>query len=233
MRIAIISDVHANLEALSAVLERSKVADVDETWCLGDLVGYGPSPNECIEIIREKCAVVLKGNHDAGATGEEPLKHFNLDGQEAMQWTLRELSQENTDYLRSLPLTAERGDATLAHASTADPQRWTYILTWRDAQDAFGYFATSMCFIGHTHVPLIIGEDRSMGNFRNDVRLLINVGSVGQPRDGNPMASFGLFDTQLWKYENIRVEYDVQKTVEKIEKVGLPRGLGVRLLAGV
>jgi diadenosine tetraphosphatase ApaH/serine/threonine PP2A family protein phosphatase len=233
MLIAIISDLHSNLEALTTAINYIDRAGVDEIWCLGDIVGYGPSPNECVEMVREKCTLLLRGNHDAGAIGDLELSHFNEHGQAAIKWTRAELTFQNREYLNTLPLTAVRRDIMLAHATPADPESWRYVLTWSDAIDAFMGSSSPLCFIGHTHVPLIIGEDHKTGTFRQGVRHLINVGSVGQPRDGNPKASFGLLDTDLGKYENIRLAYDIEKVIQAVQKAGLPEQLGKRLLVGI
>jgi len=233
MRVAIVSDVHSNLEALTTALNRIRAENADEIWCLGDVVGYGPSPNECIGLVRENCSVVLKGNHEAGAIGEIDLSDFNEDGHIAIEWTQRRLSDENDNYLRSLPLSAFREGIMLAHATPADPESWNYVLTWADVSAAFETFSGPVCFIGHTHIPMILGEDQHIGSFRKGVRHLVNVGSIGQPRDGNPLASFGLYDTTSGEYQNIRVEYDVEKVMEAMNEAGLPEDLGKRLRLGI
>ncbi len=233
MLIAILSDIHSNLEALRSVLQSVDQTGTDEIWCLGDIVGYGPSPNECIDVIRERCTLVLKGNHDAGAIGEVDAGHFNVHGRAAIEWTRKEITKENKDYLRTLPLMRARRDITAAHASPARPDSWPYAVSWLDAEQAFKAFKTPVCFIGHTHIPLIVGEDRTLGNFRKGVRHLINVGSVGQPRDGNPKASYGLLDTDGWTYTSVRVAYDMQKVLEGVKRAGLPLQLGKRLFVGI
>jgi diadenosine tetraphosphatase ApaH/serine/threonine PP2A family protein phosphatase len=233
VRIAIISDIHANLPALEAVLERAKGLGAETIWCLGDTVGYGPFPSECVSLVRERCAVVLQGNHDSGLIGETSIEDFNRDGLKAIEWSREVVPPEQMEYLRSLPLTANVEGVTLAHASPHRPGAWHYVLTLPSARDAFKAFATTFCFIGHTHVPVIIGEDGSVNRLEAGKRFLINVGSVGQPRDGNPDAAFGLLDTSSGSYELIRVPYDIEKTSSAIAKAGLPRFLAGRLFQGI
>ena len=233
MRAAVLSDIHSNLEALRAVMKFIDTLEVTDIFCLGDLVGYGPHPNECVELIRERSAIVLKGNHDAGATGELDPDHFNAYGRAALDWTKTVLSDENSSFLASLPMTAEREGAFLVHSSPAKPENWRYVLTWREAQECFQAFTTPVCFIGHTHVSVVIGEQGTVNAFERETRQLINVGSVGQPRDGNHRASFGLIDTDQWTYQNYRIEYDIQKTVDAITAAQLPEYLGRRLFLGI
>jgi diadenosine tetraphosphatase ApaH/serine/threonine PP2A family protein phosphatase len=233
MRTAIISDIHSNLEALKAVLDYIDHAEAEEIWCLGDIVGYGSSPNECVELVRERCGLVLKGNHDGGATGEVEINHFSTQGQTAIKWTQQQVTEKNLSFLRNLPLSAIQQDATLAHATPTKPESWRYILSWREARESFRGFTTPFCFIGHTHIPVVIREDGRIGPLKKGTRHLINVGSVGQPRDGNPKASFGLFDIKTFRYENVRVAYDVEKAAQAIKSAGLPPYLGNRLLLGV
>jgi putative phosphoesterase len=233
MRIGIISDIHSNLPALEAAWARLGELKADIIYCLGDTVGYGPSPNECLAIVRERCAVVLKGNHDSGLVGETPLSDFNKYGLKAIQWSQKVVTKENLEYLKSLPFTSVQNGITLAHASPHQPEEWTYVLTLRAAKDGFTAFSTNLCFIGHTHVPVIIGEDGSINRYKNGGRFLINVGSIGQPRDGNPKSAFGLLDTENGSYELIRVEYDAEKVAKAIDDAGLPDFLGKRLIQGI
>jgi diadenosine tetraphosphatase ApaH/serine/threonine PP2A family protein phosphatase len=233
MRIAIISDIHSNFEALASAISQIDALYVDEIFCLGDIIGYGPYPNECMNLVRERCTAVVKGNHDSGLTGETPLAHFNQYGRSAITWTQKQISGDNLKYLKELPLVSVQDDVTLVHASPLKPEMWTYVIAWPDAQECFKAFETSLCFIGHTHVPVIVGEDSSINSFRKGSRYLINVGSIGQPRDGNPYASFGLLDTEKWIYENIRVAYDVEKTADAISRAKLPEFLGKRLFLGI
>ena len=233
MRVAILSDIHGNLPALEVVLKEAEGLKVDAMYCLGDTVGYGPFPDECLDIVHEKCRVVLKGNHDSGLIGETSLDDFNQHGVKAILWSQKRVRKENWEYIRSLPLFTVEDGLTLAHSSPRQPSAWNYILTLRAAQDNFASFSTDLCFIGHTHVPVIIGEDSSVNNFRREGRFIINVGSVGQPRDGNPQAAFGLFDTELRNYSLIRVAYDIDKTAKSMLDAGLPEFLARRLYQGV
>ncbi len=233
MRIAVISDIHSNLPALTRTFEVLDQLGTDRIFCLGDIVGYGPSPNECIALVRERCAAVVKGNHDSGAIGEVPLEHFNTYGKNAIRWTRKHLTRKNAEYLRDLPLLVVQDDITLAHASPLHPEDWRYIFAWPDAHRCFDAFGTRICFIGHTHIPVIVGEDGTVNMFRNDRRYLINVGSVGQARDGNPRASFGLLDTTRNTYEVLRIEYDIEATAAAIFAAGLPDYLAHRLFLGI
>jgi putative phosphoesterase len=233
MRIAIVSDIHGNLEAFTTVLRTIDSVGVDEIVCLGDVVGYGPHPAECIALVRDRCATVVMGNHDAGVFGGLSGDHFNEYGRAAIEWTQTRLTAEDLEYLKELPMLVTRNDITYVHATPRNPSSWHYILSWPDAQRCFPAFTTDLCFIGHTHVPVAVGEDGSVNNYRNELRHLINAGSVGQPRDGNPRASFGLLDTGSGTYENTRVEYDIRATADAIAAAGLPEYLGKRLFVGI
>ena len=232
MRIAIISDVHANLPALEAVLKKIEELQADVIHCLGDIVGYGPHPNECVELVRKRCSIVIKGNHDSGLTGETPIDDFNQYGQAAIRWTSKCITPENLKYLSNLPLMKVEDDITLVHASPVRPHEWTYVLNLHEAVESFKAFTTSHCFIGHTHLPIVVGEDLTINAFKFDIRHLINVGSVGQPRDGNPDSAFGLLDTEKKSYATVRAAYDVASTARAIKNAGLPSFLGKRLYRG-
>jgi diadenosine tetraphosphatase ApaH/serine/threonine PP2A family protein phosphatase len=233
MRLAVISDIHSNLPALTRTFEVIDGLSIDRVYCLGDIVGYGASPNECITLVRDRCAAVVKGNHDCGAIGEVPLEHFNTYGRSAIRWTKKHLTKKNSEYLQSLPLLHVEGDVTLAHASPLHPAEWRYIFAWPDAQRSFAAFGTRICFIGHTHIPVIVGEDGSVNVFRDGKRYLINVGSIGQARDGNPRASFGLLDTAAKSFEAMRIDYDIAATAQAILAANLPDYLAQRLFLGI
>ena len=233
MRIAIISDIHSNLEALTKALETIKQRSVDTIVCLGDIVGYGANPNECVELVREHCEIVVLGNHEDALLHPEALLHFSEHARSAIVWTHQCLSQQNQDYIAHLPLTASFEGLLLVHATPCHPESWNYLFSDDDAADTFGCFTESVCCIGHTHFPGIFSESgRVCGVSRNE-RFLINVGSVGQPRDRNPQLSFGLFDTEPWAYENMRVAYDIETASRKILETDLPSRLAHRLLMGM
>jgi diadenosine tetraphosphatase ApaH/serine/threonine PP2A family protein phosphatase len=232
MRIGLISDIHGNLPALETVLGALRDAKVDTMFCLGDTVGYGPYPNECLALVREHCTVVLKGNHDSGLIGETSVEDFNQYGLKALLWSQARVTEEYKEYLRGLPFLIVKEDVTLAHASPLRPGEWSYILTLRSARINFSSFSTTICFIGHTHVPVIINEDLSVGEFKKGSRCLINIGSVGQPRDGNPNAAYGIYDTESTEFVLYRMPYDIQKTADAIIAAGLPEYLARRLFQG-
>ena len=232
MRIAVISDIHSNLEALTRVLATIDRFSVDRIYCLGDIVGYGPYPNECIDLVRKRCHVVVKGNHDSGVVGETPLEDFNSYGRSAIIWTRKKITKERSTYLELLPFHAIEEDVTLVHASPASPAEWTYVFSWPAAEEAFQAFNTSLCFIGHTHSPVIIADDGTIGALQRGKRYLINAGSTGQPRDGIPSACFALFDSESWTCTIERVTYDVKKTDRAIRARRLPPYLGIRLYTG-
>lgn len=242
MRILIISDIHANLTALEAVLE-----DVEEefvaTWCLGDLVGYGPDPNECIRRVRELPELTcLIGNHDQAALGKIPLERFNQDARAAASWTQGALTDESESYLLSLPSRIELAeDFTLAHGSPRQPV-WEYVLDLPTAEANLEAFQTAYCLVGHTHIPLIFSKPEG-GNLRPvqvrwgdafelSPRMIINPGSVGQPRDMDPRAAYAVLDTEALTWTAHRVSYDVEAVQERMLEAGLPERQAIRLGAG-
>jgi len=241
MRVAVVSDVHANLPALEAVLAEVDAAGVDEVWCLGDIVGYGPDPGACVEIIRDRCAVSLSGNHDLGAIGAIPIDDFNPYAAEANLWTGSVLSRDDRAWLGSLPARAARRGVTLAHGSPREPV-WEYVLSEPVALASFGCFETQWCLVGHSHVPLVIVEpgpggtltavQGSGGPVEPPGRAIINPGSVGQPRDGDPRAACAVYDTDAATLTHHRVPYDIERTQVKMASVGLPDALAVRLSFG-
>ncbi len=232
MRLAIISDIHANLEALEQTLKIISDNPVDEIICLGDIVGYGANPNECLALVQKTTEHVLLGNHDQAAIDLSRSEDFNPYARAAAEWTYDQLTEENVAYIQKLPYTLERHGVFFVHASPRQPQEWNYILSLVDAQDNFDYFSTPICFVGHSHVPEIFCEDIWTKELVKGKKFIVNVGSVGQPRDSDPRLSFGVFDTEKWDYENVRSEYDVQTASQKIKKAGLPKMLADRLLMG-
>jgi predicted phosphodiesterase len=233
MRIALLSDIHSNLEALTKALEIIDQKSVDEIICLGDIVGYGANPNECIELIRQRCSAVLKGNHDEALLNESVTARFTEDARSAIVWTRKQISKEYISYFRTLSLSIIKDDLLFVHASPCYPEQWKYILEDNAAINAFQCFSESLCFIGHTHVPAIFSIAGQVCSLTKGERYLVNVGSVGQPRDRIPDLSFGIFDKDTWSYENIRSPYDVETAVDKIFNSGLPPRLGHRLRMGV
>lgn len=241
MHCLIISDIHANLVALETVL--ADTPPFDMVWCLGDLVGYGPNPNECVDRIQDFPHVCLAGNHDWAALGKLDLRSFNTDARTANLWTRAELTPDARDYLNELPTHLERDGFYLAHASPREPV-WEYILDANVAYANFAHFSTPVCLIGHTHVPVVFALDEQqrrcdliLSPLPNPVRLgqkrmIINPGSVGQPRDGDPRASYAMLDLENMTWEFRRVAYPVEITQERMRARGLPWRLIERLEMG-
>jgi predicted phosphodiesterase len=233
MRLAILSDIHSNLQALEKALRLIDQLKVDEIYCLGDIVGYGGNPNECVALVRERCTKVVKGNHDL-ATVNRSLSDFHPEAAKiANAWTLKVLTAEHRSYLAWLPFRHVACDCTFVHAGPESPIDWEHISSVDAASRQFPHFSTSVCFVGHTHVPGIISEGLLTYTLKRGMKFLINVGSVGQPRDGNPQLSFGILDTDAWKYQNIRGEYDIKGAADAIIKAGLPTVLAERLQHGM
>jgi predicted phosphodiesterase len=233
MRVAIISDIHSNLEALNSAFEAIDAQRVDDIVCLGDVVGYGANPNECLSLVRSRCSLILQGNHDAAAVDLSVANQFTLNAQLSAIWTFGALVSENKDFLRSIPQMKPRGDILFSHASPFEPEEWHYVISEFDTREAFQAFPERICFIGHSHIPVIFSEHGKVPAISQSGRFIVNVGSIGQPRDANPNLSFGIFDTDSWLYQNLRVGYDVDTAAEKIRKAGLPRALAERLYQGM
>ena len=240
MRYAVLSDVHGNLEALRAVL--ADAADrADAVLCLGDTVGYGADPGPCVEMVGERATTWVAGNHEYAVTGRIAMDWFNAYARAAAEWTRGRLDPECLAYLDGLPLVAEIGDATLVHASPARPEEWDYVLSREDGFAVLRAFATRLCFIGHSHVPgawsvASSGLEHERGAVRlrleDGRRYLVNVGSVGQPRDRDVRAAYAIWDEEGRAVESRRVPYDVETARRKIVATGLPSALGDRLRAG-
>jgi diadenosine tetraphosphatase ApaH/serine/threonine PP2A family protein phosphatase len=242
MRILIVSDIHGNLPALETVL--SDAGRFDTLWNLGDTAGYGPWPNECIDLVRSySVSIHLAGNHDLAATGSIPTDGFNAIAAEAARWTAKALTPEHRAWLSELQSLAVDHGATLAHGSPRSPV-FEYILTSRLAAENFTHFTTPLCFVGHTHVPMIAVEGISPAIERPfkpahrqtfdlaGVRAIVNPGSVGQPRDSDPRAAYAILGTEPPTVEFRRVPYPVNITRQQIIAAGLPRALGDRLVVG-
>jgi len=244
MHCAIVADIHANLTAFTAVLDDiERRGGADEVWCLGDIVGYGPEPRECIAKIRQVSQVCILGNHDAAAIGKVDLATFNPDAAAANRWTAEQLSSQDHDFLEQLPMVVERGDFTLTHGSPREPV-WEYLLSPKSARDNLAHFSTRFCLVGHTHVPrAFICEETGECSLRILTpeqplalvggRTFINPGAVGQPRDGDPRASYATYDDEAGTVTLHRIPYDIQTTQARMMEHGLPTSLVTRLSQGV
>jgi predicted phosphodiesterase len=242
MRILVISDIHANLVAFETVLKDAQ-GDWDYVWCLGDVVGYGPDPNESCDLLKTLPHLCLAGNHDWAALGRLDIRTFNVDARKAVNWTQETLTEENIAYLSALPTTFVLGNYTLAHGSPREPV-WEYILDPLIAALNFPHFETDYCLVGHTHTPIIFeltsdeGDTSSMQpKYResknlNGHRLIINPGSVGQPRDSNPDAAYAILDVEAGVFEHRRIPYPIHLTQERMRKHGMPERLVTRLEHG-
>lgn len=241
MRIAVLSDVHGNLEALEAVLAEVDRGGVDLLCSLGDIVGYGPCPAACVEIVRRRAAVSLMGNHDAAVAGLTSLEDFNEFARSALEWTAARLDESQLEYLGTLPYTHRAPEVLYVHASPIEPERWHYLHGLADIDEHFAAFAERLCFVGHSHRPGVyaISSDgcvtrRGMcESLQPGLRYLINAGSIGQPRDRDPRASYVIYDAASERIEVRRVSYPVGKTQERMSAAGIPDFLIDRLGAGV
>jgi len=241
MRVAVVSDVHGNLRALEAVLASADAAGVDEVWCLGDVVGYGARPNECCELVRARAAICLAGNHDLVVVGTLGLEEFSHDAADAAGWSRERLTEENRAYLAGLPSIAQRDGVLLVHGSPRDPV-WEYVLSGEAALAALAATDAPLVLVGHSHVALDLrlADARLEGGLAaageevglDTGRLLLNPGSVGQPRDGDPRAAWLLLDLDARRAAFERTEYDVAATQAEIREAGLPELLAARLETG-
>ncbi len=226
MRFALISDIHGNLEALTVALEAIDKRGVDSIVCLGDIVGYGADPVECLDIVRAKASTVILGNHDAAAIGSEDLAYFNDKARSAALWTQAVLSAKDKDYLRTLPLLYLDKDLHFVHGTPLYPEDWNYIFTAYDTQGQYEAIQGEVCFVGHSHVP---GDFKEKRDDTGTGKRIINVGSVGQPRDRDPRLCCAIYDTESKEVEFVREEYDIKSAAAKIRKAGLPVFLAERL----
>ena len=244
MHTLILSDIHANIVALEAVLADAD-GRWDRLWFLGDLVGYGPNPNECVELLRALAPdVALSGNHDWAVLFKLDIDEFNEDARKAVRWTRRELSADNREYLGQLPPLHVAGAFTLAHASPRHPV-WEYILDLQTALENFDHFQTRLCLVGHSHIPALFALDETANELNfylvgdgdtvdlNLGRLILNPGSVGQPRDGDPRAAYALLDDDNLTWEFHRVAYDVAETQRRMREHKMPHRLVERLEHGM
>lgn len=239
MKYAIFGDIHSNLEALEAVFEDMEERGVDQLYCIGDLVGYGANPIEVIERVRERAEVIVAGNHDHAMSGILPLSHFNEFAREAAEWTVSKITQEHIRFLGGLPLLEEVEDMSIVHATFVSPYEFNYIMNDDQAKENFEALKTKLGFVGHSHVPMNFLERDDIRYSRSQevdledgLRMIVNVGSVGQPRDEDPRASYVIYDDEEQVLRNRRVEYDIETAARKIQEAGLPAKLGERLFKG-
>jgi putative phosphoesterase len=240
-RVAIFSDIHGNLPALERVLQEIDASNVDFVVCCGDVVGYGANPNECVELLRERKIPTIAGNHDYAALSLIDITYFNEIAKRSIQWTRQVLKPENQQFLRDMPLSLEVADMLFVHSSPKAPEAWNYVITLGDARQSFRAFGQRVCFIGHSHTPFVV--ENCDGNlscptspvveFKQGCRYLVNVGSVGQPRDRNPEACFAIYDREKLQLEIRRVEYDLARAQKAIVEAGLPPELAERLNFGL
>lgn len=232
MRLAVISDVHANLQALAAVLEAIEAHRADAIYCLGDVVGYGPDADRCVDLIQERCVGVVRGNHDEAVALKRGVSVLPDNGKIAVRHNRAQLAPRQLHYLAHLPYVLTAHDCTFVHASPMQPDAWHRLDSALLLRAQFKHFDTAVCFVGHTHTPAVASDKLGVYRVRPGQRYLINVGSVGQPRDRDPRASFGLFDTEAFTYDLVRVPYDVDATAARILEEALPQGLADRLKRG-
>lgn len=240
MRYGIISDIHGNLEALQAVISACRQEGVRRFYCVGDIVGYGANPNECIEYLQSLKATAVAGNHDWAAIDRLGIEQFNSAAAQAIEWTKKYLTEPSKKYLQQLKLVEEDDGFIIVHGSLNRPEEFLYIQDITHTADTFYLMKKPICFIGHTHVPQVYiksGHNLQLGNqstfhIHPEQKIIINVGAVGQPRDGNPMAVYCIYDPDLQRIELKRVAYPIALTQKKMIEAGLPDVLAKRLSIG-
>jgi predicted phosphodiesterase len=239
MKFAIIADIHANLEAFQVVLADIKQQKCTHYACVGDVVGYGANPKECLEIVRKIGMPCVKGNHDEYCSSEGQLDGFNPHAAEAVNWTRGQLSEEERQWLRDLKYFRMVTSFSMVHATLDGPQRWGYVFDKLAASASFTYQNTGVCFFGHTHVPVafirdtvVRGGTYSKFKVEKGKKYFVNVGSVGQPRDNNPKAAYVVYDLDEGMIELRRLDYDIPAAQKKILDAGLPPRLAERLAYG-
>lgn len=244
MRYAILGDLHANLTALEAVLDEIALLDIDRILSVGDVIGYGAAPCETIDLVREASVLPVMGNHDSAIASDVDPCWFNPMARQAVAWSRAQLSRDQRKWLSELPLVEELEHCTLAHATLDHPERFDYIQRPSDADGSLDQLEGRICFVGHTHVPVVILRDEESGGLTRytvdrEVDLsdckaaVINAGSVGQPRDEDPRAAFGIYDTENSLYSLRRLEYDIERESARILAAGLPEMLADRLHLGI
>ena len=239
MRTAIFGDIHANLEALDAVMSDSVTQDVNNYVCLGDIVGYNADPVECLKRIRNMACPTVKGNHDLDASEDHSLENMNPVAAEALNWTREQLDDDQRLWLKKLRMVRQVSDFTIVHSTLDQPIHWNYVTNRFDAMSNFSYQFTQLCFHGHTHVPRVYVKSDKVREvpaesveIEPNAKYFINVGSVGQPRDGDPRASYAIYDHETKLVLFRRIEYDIATTQRKIIEAGLPEMLAERLEEG-
>ncbi len=240
MRYGIFGDVHSNLEALEAVLRALDNERCDMLVCLGDIIGYGANPKECLDIIRDREILTVAGNHDLAAAGKFDINIFNSAARDALLFSISKLTASDIEYLASLPIDKTLEEFALVHSSPKNPLNFDYIFTVDQAKAAFEVATSHLTFIGHSHVPVIFYQDPGVTDFVYDTefflrrkrKIIFNAGSVGQPRDGDPAPCYAIYDENIAKLRLRRVGYDVDKAAKKILNAGLPLVLAERLYKG-
>ncbi|MBL7197856.1 MAG: metallophosphoesterase family protein [Candidatus Omnitrophica bacterium] len=240
MRYAIFSDIHSNLEAFESVLAAYENEKVDKYLCVGDIVGYGANPKECIKIVQDRKIITVAGNHDWASCGKFSIDYFNPYAKEAVLWTGRQINAADINYLNNLDLIYKEEDFCLVHGTLLNPKYFGYMFDIEDARDSFQVMVTSLCFVGHTHTPItFIKDSGKVSQTRNNLiniepqkKYIINVGSVGQPRDGDNRGCFCIYDSKERNVHIKRVEYNLKLSQSKIIDAGLPSFLASRLSLG-
>jgi diadenosine tetraphosphatase ApaH/serine/threonine PP2A family protein phosphatase len=232
VRLAVLSDIHSNWPALEAVAAVLDAESPDAILYGGDVVGYGADPALCLEWVRDRCDAAVLGNHDLAVASGEGIEYLPEHGQLAAEHNAEALTAEQRHWIANLPLTVQSHGVTLAHASPQHPERWLRIESFFLAQEQFKHFDTDVCFVGHTHLPGVLSASLGVLRPRPGHRFLINVGSVGQPRDGDPRACFAFFDTETFELDLRRAPYNVDRARQRIREEGLPESLGRRLDRG-
>ena len=240
MKFGIFGDIHSNQEGLEAVLEDMQKQKVTHAVCLGDIVGYNANPAECLDLVRALGCPIVKGNHDEEASEDRDIEHFNPLAYQSMKYSREQLTDEHKKFLRSLPMQKTISDFTVVHSTLDGPARWHYVFTGEDAGKSFTYQRTQVCFFGHTHVPHLFVKDSKVHEFfykrvvlQPDKHYFVNVGSVGQPRDGDWRSAYVVYDPDERVIELRRVPYELAVTQEKIIRAGLPDRLAERLANAV
>ncbi len=242
MKVALISDIHANLAALEAVLKHLDQQAPDAIYCLGDLVGYGPQPNEVIDIIRARNIPCVEGNHDAGVTGHMPLDHFREPNRSVIDWTRKNLTPENLAYLKSLPLTrtvefdpiptshVPRPTVYVVHASPVEPHKWQYLNSAVKCRQALDAVPHDIVCVGHTHIPGIVANELGVFGMEKGYRYVVNPGAVGQSRDEDPRAAYAILDLDAFTCTFHRISYPVSETLDAYRALGMDTATGMRLM---